>query len=88
MEDGTDAIEVRGEVVLLVLDDLGGHVIGTTTVAVRIVLLLETAFAQAEIADEQMAGDVHKDVLGLCYIHILLLDRDKGCYFYVGTQLQ
>lgn len=66
MEDGTDAVEVRAKVVVLVLDDFGSHVVGAAAVTVGVVGLGEVALTKSKVANVKMAIDVHKDVLGLC----------------------
>jgi hypothetical protein len=65
MQDCPDAVEVGAEVVLLVFNDFGSHVIGTTTVAVGVVVLPEAALAQSEITNVEVPTDINEDVLGL-----------------------
>lgn len=67
MQDSPDAVEIRAEVVLLVLHDLGSHVIGTSAMAIRIVLLLKITFAKPKIPDIEMTLDIDQNILWLRY---------------------
>jgi hypothetical protein len=65
MEDGTDAIEIGAEIVLLVLYYFWGHVVGTSAMTVGVVLFPEPAFAEPEVSDIEMSVYIDEDVLWL-----------------------